>query len=243
MLTKKDLNKTLFIDIETAAEKHSFELLSTVMQKHWSHKSKIITKGDNLDPKESYLQKAGIYAEFAKIICISVGYFTEIDQIVQFRTTSFYGNNEQQLLQSFSALVTQHFNDPKSTFICGHNIKEFDIPFICRRMTIHGLDLPLPLNIATAKPWELKHLLDTLEMWKFGDYKSYTSLALLTEVLNLPTPKQDMKGSDVHDVYWVEKDIERISQYCQQDVIAVARIILRFMKLPQLKDENIFIIE
>ena len=190
---------------------------------------------DDYTPDEFY-ERAGIWAEFGKIVCISVGYFAFKNGERQFRTTSFYGD-EKKLLIDFSNLLNTHFNLPQHV-LCGHNAKEFDFPFIARRMIINGVDIPEKLNLFGKKPWEIAHL-DTMEMWKFGDYKHFSSVRLLIKVLNIPSPKDDIDGSEVAEVYYKEKDIDRIVIYCEKDVVAVAQIFLRFRNESILVEDEI----
>ena len=222
MIQKLNLENLLFLDIETVPETKYYSDLSEDKQKLWDSKSKYQRKED-YSPEDFY-DRAGIWAEFGKIICISVGYFTEVNSVRRFRVTSFYGD-EHGLLLEFKALIETHFSKPKH-LLCAHNGKEFDFPYIARRMVIHKISLPLKLNLFGKKPWEVPHL-DTLELWKFGDFKHYTSLKLLTSVLGIPSPKDDIDGSEIFRVYYEEKNVERIVTYCQKDTIAVAQVILR----------------
>ncbi len=222
MIHKLNLENLLFLDIETVPETKYYSDLSEDKQKLWDSKSKYKRKED-YSPEDFY-DRAGIWAEFGKIICISVGYFTEVNSVRRFRVTSFYGD-EHGLLLEFKALIETHFSKPKD-LLCAHNGKEFDFPYIARRMVIHKISLPLKLNLFGKKPWEVPHL-DTLELWKFGDFKHYTSLKLLTSVLGIPSPKDDIDGSEIFRVYYEEKNVERIVTYCQKDTIAVAQVILR----------------
>ena len=222
MIHKLNLENLLFLDIETVPETKYYSDLSEDKQKLWDSKSKYQRKED-YSPEDFY-GRAGIWAEFGKIICISVGYFTEVNSVRRFRVTSFYGD-EHGLLLEFKALIETHFSKPKH-LLCAHNGKEFDFPYIARRMVIHKISLPLKLNLFGKKPWEVPHL-DTLELWKFGDFKHYTSLKLLTSVLGIPSPKDDIDGSEIFRVYYEEKNVERIVTYCQKDTIAVAQVILR----------------
>ncbi|RLD46188.1 MAG: 3'-5' exonuclease, partial [Bacteroidetes bacterium] len=180
---------------------------------------------------------AGIYSEFGKIICISVGYISDI-KTKTFRVKSFYGDNETQLISDFFELLNKSYNKHKN-YLCAHNGLEFDFPFIARRAVINNIKLSPMLDISATKRWENKHLIDTMEMWKFGDYKHYTSLDLLVHLFNIPTPKNDIDGSQVADVYYKEKNLERIVKYCEKDVIAIARLYLRFNNLEIIPDENI----
>ena len=222
MIDKLNLENLLFLDIETVPETENFSELSQEKQLLWDLKSKYQRKED-FSP-EAFYDRAGIWAEFGKIVCISVGYFTVVDSERRFRVTSFYGE-ERALLLEFKTLIETHFSKTKH-LLCAHNGKEFDFPYIARRMIIHGIELPLKLNLFGKKPWEVPHL-DTLELWKFGDYKHYTSLKLLTSVLGIPSPKDDIDGSEIFRVYYEENDVQRIVTYCQKDTIAVAQIILR----------------
>ena len=234
MLDKIHLQNILFLDIETVPEVHKFNELDETMQSLFADKTAYQRK-DDVSPEEFY-QRAGIWAEFGKIVCISVGYFVIKNDIRQFRTTSFFGD-EIKILQDFSNLLQNHFNSPQ-VVLCGHNIKEFDLPFIGRRMIIHGLEIPIKLNSIGKKPWEIPHL-DTMELWKFGDYKHFTSLKLLTHILGIPSPKDDIDGSQVAEIYYVENDIDRIIIYCEKDVLAVAQVLLKFKRLPILTNDEV----
>jgi DNA polymerase elongation subunit (family B) len=222
MLNNIQLDNILFLDIETVPETEHFSDLDSDFQELFAHKTQYQRKED-VSPEEFY-ERAGIWAEFGKIICISVGYFTQKSGERQFRVTTFQGD-EERLLLDFSNLINNHFNLPQHV-MCGHNVKEFDFPYIARRMLIHGIKIPDKLNLMGKKPWEVPHL-DTLELWKFGDYKHFTSLKLLTKVLGVPSPKDDIDGSEVAKVFYKDKDIDRIATYCEKDVIAVAQIILK----------------
>ena len=231
----------LLIDIETVPQYQDFMALSDLWKNLWCDKiSKIMP--ENFSPEECYLQRAGILAEFGKVICISTGYFTSReDKELTLRVKSIYGHDEKFLLQSFKDIITKLYRHNKHFEFAGHNIREFDIPYLCRRMLINGLEIPAPLQIHGAKPWEIK-MVDTLQWWKFGDYKNYISLNLLATVLNVPTSKTDMDGSMVQDVYYKQNDLPRIVEYCQRDVVVVANVILRFKNLPLLKEENVTIV-
>ena len=237
MLDQINLEKVLFLDIETVAQQPGFSELDENFKKHWEQKAGFISKEEE-SPEEAY-NKAGIYAEFGKIICISVGYIRRDNGIKQLRLKSFYGNDERNLLIEFFELLNQHYNTPNH-LLCAHNGKEFDFPYIARRGLINGLKIPSILDLAGKKPWEVAHL-DTLQLWKFGDYKHYTSLNLLTAIFNIPTPKDDIDGSMVNDVYWKEKDLERIVNYCQKDVVALTQLFLKFRIESIIEQENIII--
>ena len=234
MLYKLNLSRVLFLDIETVSLESAYENLSERMQKLWNRKASHLKTDEKESPEQLY-GRAGIYAEFGKIIVISVGYFNGSE----FRLKSFYGDNEKQLLQEFATLLNRHYANADD-LLCAHNGKEFDFPYIARRMMINGIELPAILQIAGKKPWEVKHL-DTMELWKFGDYKSYTSLDLLTAIFDIPTPKDDIDGSQVGKVYWEQHDLERIRNYCQKDVLAIAQLMRRYLNLPLIKDEQVVI--
>lgn len=233
MIQKLNLEHLLFLDIETVPEFQFFNDLSIEKQHLWEQKSKYQRK-DEFTAEEFY-PRAGIWAEFGKIVCISVGYFTIQNDLKKFRVTSFFGD-ETTLLKDFKNLLETHFNHPKY-LLCAHNGKEFDFPYIARRMLINGITLPNKLNLFGKKPWEIPHL-DTLELWKFGDYKSYTSLKLLTNVLGIPSPKDDIDGSEVYSVFYEENNIDRIVVYCEKDTITVAQVVLK-LRGEALLDESV----
>lgn len=223
MLDKIKLEHMLFLDIETVPQEEFFNQMDPEMQILWDQKTQY-QRRDEFSPEEFY-DRAGIWAEFGKIVCISVGYFQIKGDIRNFRVTSFFGD-EIQLLKDFNNLLNNHFSGPQYV-LCGHNSKEFDIPFIARRMIINSISLSSKLNLFGKKPWEIPHL-DTMELWKFGDFKHFTSLKLLSKILGIPTSKDDIDGSQVGEVFYKEKDIDRIVTYCEKDVVAVAQVILRF---------------
>jgi uncharacterized protein YprB with RNaseH-like and TPR domain len=234
MLYKLNLEHILFLDIETVPQKPSFADLDEVAQTLWEQKSQYQRKEDFT--AEEFYERAGIWAEFGKIVCISVGYFTHKEDVRSFRVTSFHGE-EIHILNQFKQLLKDHFSQTKH-LLCAHNGKEFDFPYIARRMVINGINLPYKLDLFGKKPWEVPHL-DTMELWKFGDYKHYTSLKLLAHVLGIPSPKEDMDGSMVKDVYYQEKDLDRIISYCELDVITTAQVFLRLRNEELLSDEEI----
>jgi uncharacterized protein YprB with RNaseH-like and TPR domain len=234
MISKLNLENILFLDIETVPETEHFSDLDLTKQELWIAKSRYQRKEEFT--ADEFYDRAGIWAEFGKIICISVGYFKNEGDIRQFRVTTFHGD-EVKILKDFKNLLTAHFTQTKH-LLCAHNGKEFDFPYIARRMIIHNIELPHKLNLFGKKPWEVPHL-DTLELWKFGDYKTYTSLKLLTNVLGIPSPKDDIDGSEVYRVYYKENDIDRIITYCEKDTIAVAQIFLRLRGDELLHDNEI----
>ena len=234
MIQKIRLDSILFLDIETVPCLENYDDLDHEWKQLWEQKTQY-QRRDEYTPEDFY-DRAGIWAEFGKIICISCGYFTIKADVRHFRVTSFIGD-EVTILKDFSNLLANHFAQPQH-LLCGHNAKEFDLPFIARRMIINNVPIPAKLNLFGKKPWEVPHL-DTLELWKFGDYKHFTSLKLLTKVLGIPSPKGDIDGSQVGHVYYVEKDIDRIVTYCEKDVIAVAQVFLRLRREELLADDEI----
>lgn len=238
------LRKTLILDIETASMVESFDKLDKRHQSFWRKKSRRFTPIHEYPLSEEelyalYEEKAAIFAEFSKVICISVGIFSiEEDDIHQFRIKSFYGDDERDILDQFSALLQDHYYDKYHHSLAGHNLKEFDIPFLCRRTIIHELSLPNLLRISGLRPWQTPHLIDTIERWKFGDYKHYSSLDLLCSVLNIPSPKDKMDGSEVNQAYW-DGRIDDIKNYCEKDLVATARVFLRLVANRALHDDQV----
>ena len=237
MITRMALDNFLIIDIETVSASKDFDSLNTDWKKLWEEKVQY-SLPESTTADEYYPQRAGIMAEFAKVICISMAYFRKEGNNYQLRVKSFAGHDEKEVLQNFVKTVDQLEAIHNKWSFTGHNIKEFDIPFICRRLLINGLFIPTYLDFQNMKPWETP-VLDTLHLWRFGDYKHYTSLKLLAAALGVPSPKYDIEGSKVGEVFWAEKDLERIALYCQKDVATVANVILRFKNLPLLSDEQI----
>lgn len=235
MLAQIDLQKILFLDIETVAQQPDFDSLSKEFKKHWEHKSQFIGSEDQT-PSDTY-ERAGIYAEFGKIACISVGFLNIERSEKTLRIKSYYGENEQELLIDFFNLLNNYYTR-QDQLLCAHNGKEFDYPYICRRALVNGLQIPKILDISGKKPWEVQHL-DTMQLWKFGDYKNFTSLSLLSTIFGIPTPKDDIDGSMVNQVYWKEKNVERIATYCQKDVIALVQLFLKYRNESLIEDNKI----
>lgn len=234
MLKLIDTQKILFLDIETVPEKATFDELSETEKELFAAKTQY-QRSEDQSPA-SFYERAGIWAEFGKIVCISVGFFNLMSNQREFRIKSFYGQ-EEELLMAFKTLLENHFSQA-AHLLCAHNGKEFDFPYIARRMIIKGINLPVKLNLFNKKPWEVPHL-DTLHLWRFGDYKHYTSLSLMAHVLGIPTPKDDIDGSQVARVYFEEKNIDRIVTYCEKDVITIAQIVLRLRNETLLETDEI----
>ena len=225
MLNKIDISKILFLDIETVPISYEFGALEEKTKQIWDKKTKYLQERDRLTAEEIY-EKAGIYAEFGKIICISVGFLVQVKGDAQIRLKSFANKNEKFLLQEFIDLLNSYYNH-ESYILCAHNGKEFDYPYISRRLLINELKLPKLLNNAGKKPWEINNI-DTLELWKFGDYKHYTSLELLTHIFDIPTPKDDIDGSQVAKIFYEENDLDRIINYCEKDVVAMMQLFRKY---------------
>jgi 3'-5' exonuclease len=224
MLDELKLENVLFLDIETAPCCPDYASLSDTFQKLWDKKSLHFRKENELGA--DVYARAGIYAEFGKIICISVGIMTRREENHHFRIKSFFDDDERSILLGFSEMV-ERFSANREVSLCAHNGKEFDFPYISRRMLINSIKIPKILDVAGKKPWETKFL-DTLELWKFGDIKNYTSLELLANLFGIPSPKDDIDGSMVGEVYWKERNLKRIAKYCEKDVLAVAQLLLRY---------------
>ncbi len=231
------LNNILFLDIETVPQFSAYGEMPDDWKKLWDTKSNSLIKHHEGQSNETLYPRAGIYAEFGKIVCISCGVLHGNGEQRKLVLKSLYGDDEKLLLHQFIEMLNKWATgEPK--FLCAHNGKEFDFPYLCRRMIINGLTIPAILNVSGKKPWEVNHF-DTLELWKFGDFKSYTSLNLLAHTLGIQTPKDDIDGSMVWEVYWKEKNLERIVTYCQKDVVTVAQVLLRMGGEILLKEENI----
>jgi len=234
------LQQYLFIDIETVSGEADFEKLSPPMQEFWVKKALTLKLEPDVMPDESYVRRAAIYSEFAKVVCISIGCLMQRDGQWKLYLRTLTGHDEQDLLTRFCKALGQFTEREKDLILCGHNIKEFDIPFLCRRMVIHGMDLPKCLDTSSKKPWEVNHA-DTMEMWRYGDKKNFTSLGLLAEVLGIPTPKDDIDGSMVGTVYWQENNLERIATYCAKDVLTSARVFLRLKNIKDIVFEPVYL--
>ncbi|HRO42009.1 MAG TPA: 3'-5' exonuclease [Flavipsychrobacter sp.] len=232
------LKHILFIDIETASCVSDYNMLSEGMQEQWIRKTKFLKakNGEDTSPSVLFEDRAGIFSEFAKVVCIGLGCLTEKDGEWKMVMKALSGDDEHELLVNFCEALSKFNSQFRDLKFCGHNIKEFDLPFLCRRMIIHGMQLPQCMQLHGKKPWEVPHL-DTLELWRFGDYKHYTSLALLAEVLGIPSPKDDIDGSMVSEVYWKEKNLQRINRYCLQDVLTTAKVFLRLKGITQIQPE------
>jgi len=237
MSSSLPLNCILFLDIETVSQQETHENLSDEWKDLWNLKASYLIRNKETETAQSIYSRAGIYAEFGKIICISCGIIQGTRDEKKLVIKSFWGDDEKLLLHQFCEMLTKWCLDGNK-FLCAHNGKEFDFPYLCRRLIINHLPIPEILKLNGKKPWDVPHL-DTLDLWKFGDYKSYTSLNLLARTLDIATPKDDIDGSKVNEVYWKEKNLDRIVTYCQKDVVTVTQIFLRMNGESLIKPENI----
>jgi 3'-5' exonuclease len=232
-----DYKDILFLDIETVACTNDYASLDERLKVQWSRKGAFLKREEGVTDEELFHQRAGIYAEFGKIICIAVGKLFENDsKEPALRIKAYTGHDEKSVLLEFKSMLEKL--DPQTTKLCAHNGKEFDFPYLCRRMLVNEIPLPSVLNLSGRKPWETPHL-DTLDMWKFGDYKHYTSLDLLAAIFNIPSSKNGIDGSQVNHVYYKEKNLEKIKTYCMRDVIVLTQLFLKMKGLRIINEENI----
>ncbi len=237
---QNDLKNLLIIDIETVSSFKEYSEMPERLQQLWDKKASFLRNDDNQNSQDLYWGRAAIYAEFGRIIVISVGYFySKENEPLSLRVKSLSSHNEKDLLEKFVSLLNNFDQDILT--LCGHNGKEFDFPYLCRRLSIHQIPLPTVLDTSSKKPWEVNHI-DTMEMWKFGDRKSFTSLDLLTAIFEIPSSKSDIDGSMVNQVYYNEDGLDRISWYCANDVIATAQLYLRMKCLPLVQEDKILIV-
>lgn len=237
MRTPPDIKNLLVIDVETASVVPEYDALPERFKPLWDRKARKFDQEASVE--EVFKNKAALLAEFGRIISIGVGYFHKNDdEETCLRVKAFASDDEQKILTDFKALIEEKFNQKKLTFVA-HNGKDFDYPFLCRRMLVNGIALPVVLDFYNKKPWEIPHE-DTMQMWRFGELRNYTSLETLAALFDIPSSKNDLDGSMVSRVYHEEGDLERIKTYCQNDVIVTARIYLRMQVLDDVKPENIF---
>jgi 3'-5' exonuclease len=230
-----DLRDILFLDIETVACTDDYAGLEERLKVQWSRKASFLKRDEGVNDEQLFHQRAGIYAEFGKVICIVVGKLYDTDKgALGLKTKAFYGHDEKEVLSGFKALVDKL----ETVRFCAHNGKEFDYPYMSRRMLVNGISLPAPLNLAGKKSWEVNHL-DTMELWKFGDYKHYTSLDLLAAIFHIPSSKDGIDGSQVNAVYYKDNNLEKIKDYCVSDVVVLTQLYLRMKGHPLLESSNI----
>ncbi len=239
MQDRINITDILFLDIETVPCAYKFGEMSPAMQQLWSDKTRFLQEREEKSAEEIY-ERAGIYAEFGKVVCISTAIVHRDGGKERIRVKSFFGHDEAEVLGTFAKVLDRYYSAP-GKYICGHNLKEFDAPFLARRMMIAGIELPKIIDTPGKKPWEVSHL-DTMELWKFGDYKHFSSLSLLAEIFGIPTPKDDISGSDVARVYYEEKDLDRIRVYCEKDTVAVANLYRRMRYMPLIHEADVEVV-
>lgn len=233
-----DIKNTLILDIETVSAARSYQELNERLKKQWDRKASLIKNEEHLTAEELFFERAGIYAEFGKIICVAVGLFTKASSgQLGLRIKAYGSRDEKEVLSGFKELIDKKL-DSENLILCAHNGKEFDFPYLCRRYLVNGMEIPEALQISGKKPWEIKHV-DTLEMWKFGDRKNYTSLDLLAAIFNIESSKKSIDGSMVNKVYYEEDDLERIIEYCTQDVFVTANLYLKLNLMPDIAPTNV----
>lgn len=237
----QNIKNTVVIDIETVSGYPDFSKVPERLKPLWEKKAKTLRNEEGLDSGQLYEDRAAIYAEFGKVIVIGVGVFSGREKEPNLTVRSFAGHDEKALLQEFIVYLVKEFNQG-SLQLCGHNGKEFDFPYLCRRLLVNGLPIPFVLDNRGKKPWEVNHI-DTMELWKFGDWKSFTSLELLTEIFDIPTSKDDIDGSMVNEVYHRQDGLENIRQYCKKDVVATAQLYLKMNAKSTIPDDRISIVD
>lgn len=239
-MNDQELSNILFVDIETAAGSATYKELDDRLKQHWDRKAGFLNNPDELSTDELYFDRAGIFAEFGQVVTIAVGYMVKSENTWGLRVKAFADKDESMVLSEFKELLVSKF-DPESLQLCAHNGREFDFPYICRRMLIRGIPIPRILDIGNMKPWEIP-IIDTMNMWKFGDRKNFTSLDLLATLFNIETSKSDIDGSDVTRVYHHENGLDRIAEYCKRDIVVTAQLFLKLRSLPAIDPDNITIL-
>ena len=235
---QKVAKNLLFIDIETVSAEPELNRLPDRIKALWLHKASYLSNPNNLSAEEFYFDRAGIYAEFGKIVAIGVGFFHWNDeQEICLKVKSISNDDEKEVLKEFKALIEKKYK-PTSLALCAHNGKEFDYPYLCRRMLVNGIEIPKALQISGRKPWEIPHY-DTLDMWKFGDKKHYTSLELLAAIFDISSSKTELSGDQVNNAYHHENDLSKIARYCREDIIVLAQLFLKYQNMETVKDSNV----
>jgi uncharacterized protein YprB with RNaseH-like and TPR domain len=230
------LKDVLFLDIETVGCVDHYSKLSERLKTQWARKANFFKRENQQTDEDLFHEKAGIYAEFGKIVVIAVGKYVVNDAgELGLRTKYFADDDEKKLLVDFKSMLEKLDG---STNLCAHNGKEFDFPYLSRRMLVNGIALPSLLDFAGRRPWEIPHL-DTMELWKFGDYKHYTSLDLLAAIFNIPSSKGSMDGSMVNEAYYRQNALAKIAEYCVGDVVAIAQLYLKMKGMNLIEEKNI----
>ena len=240
-MNTQDLKNILLIDIETVGMAETFDQLHPRFQKEWERKSRFLLNNDTMTPRELFEERAGIYSEFGKIVVIGLGLFSlSPEKELSLRVKALAGVDEKKLLEDFKQLIESKYS-ADTLSLCAHNGKEFDYPYIIRRMLVHGINLPDALDYSGKKPWEIKHI-DTMDLWKFGDRKSFTSLELLAALFGISSSKNGIDGSKVNETFYKEKNLDKIIEYCKEDIVVTGQIFLRLNGLPSIRNENIHLL-
>lgn len=234
MFLRSKIQDVLFLDIETVPLYAEYDELEGMEKYLWDRTARYINTEEETD-SETYAQ-AGVYAEFGRIVCICVGNIGIDNECEFLKLRCFYNDDERNLLLEFKSFL-QKLNT--ATILCAHNGKAFDFPFICRRMLINGIELPEIFVNSENKSSELQHL-DTLEFWKFGDYQHFTSLEHLAHLFKLESSKKDIDRGSVQKVYYSQNDPQKIVDYCFNDVVTIAQLLLRFNNQNTIRTENIY---
>jgi DNA polymerase elongation subunit (family B) len=239
--TVKHLKNILFIDIETVSQESHFDSLDSRLKQLWLKKASVIQNKDNLPDEDFYLKRSSIYAEFGKIICIGIGgIFFDDNLEPTLRVKMIRGESEAEILAQFRAILEKH-KAGANLMLCAHNGKEFDFPYICRRMLVHGITLPRILQVSGKKPWQIPHI-DTLDLWKFGDYKHYVSLELLATIFDIPDDESEVSGDQINHIYYIEKDRAKIELYCANDVKVLTQLYMKMNNWPLINETHIEVI-
>ena len=240
ILQSVNLEDLIFFDIETVPLVEDFAGLPEDLQEIWQQREGGKAP-EGMDLAEWYSERAGLFAEFGQVVCVALGFFVRTKDGLSFRVKTIAHPEEELVLEEFSQVLHKHYPSLARHRLCGHNIKSFDIPYLCRRMLIHGMELHTQLDVAGLKPWEIPHL-DTMELWQFGDRRSFASLKLLSAIFGIPSPKTDIDGSEVGRVFWEDNDLERIAAYCARDVVSTARIVLHLRDKKTLPDDAVIVV-
>ena len=232
-MIKEDIHKLLFVDIETVGVDedldslhHTNPKLSKVWEETgWDYFKRKYSEDSELSSNQMFVKRAALLPEFGKIVCISVGFIVPSGET---KLDSFYGD-EKNILISTSELLNRV--DKLGFVICGHNVKNFDLPYIAKRMLINNIPVPKILPNYTIKPWESR-VLDTKEVWGFNSFGGLSSLNLVCTSLGLETSKEgEVNGSNMHKYYYDSNNIEKIKNYCEEDVKCTINLVKKLKKL------------
>lgn len=234
----KNFKNILFIDIETASGVNTYTTLTENMQKLWLRKARSLMNPLQKPLEDLYFERAALFPEFGRIISIGMGFlFYNKNKELSLKVKTISNKNEKDLLLEFNQFIESTYPS-KELSLVAHNGKEFDFPYLCKRMLVHQLVIPKALQLQGKKPWEVVHQ-DTIEWWRFGDKKGYVSLELLAEIMGIGNVKTDLSGDKVNYTFYIEKDLEKIKKYCAEDVITLAQLFLRFNFIDYIQEKNI----